>query len=142
MLIFAFYKVHSFNELLTIRRNGRQGIRLLLIATYATLFEYVTNCFNRLIMLPRGKLLDGYALTLLGPFILVWWGFWIVFSCILVLPILVALWIPVLLYTVLFELPASFLNSNKEIYKPEPADKEIEDSYIKAYEALTLKEIR
>jgi hypothetical protein len=140
-LIFAFDKTHPFNELFAIRRNGRQGIRFLLIATYATLFECITSYLHRLIMLPKGKLLDGYALTLLGPFILIWWVFWFTFGGFFVLPILIVLWIPVLLYTVLFEFPASFLNSTKEIYNSKSTDDEIEKSYMEAYATLTAKKV-
>lgn len=108
----------SVKELYDKRRDNRKGIRFLLIAGYAAFFEYIFTLLNGMISLPHGKISDGYLLTLLGPFILVWWIIWGAITCFIVTPILGSLWIPVLLYTVIFELPASYLNSTNEIYPP------------------------
>jgi uncharacterized BrkB/YihY/UPF0761 family membrane protein len=115
VLLFTFPIQKSFNEIYNIRRGGRKGIRFLLMAIYATIFECFLLLIKRMIQLPNGKLLDGYLLTLLGPFILIWWIIWALIGCMIV-SILIILWIPILTYTFLFELPASFLNAPKEIY--------------------------
>lgn len=99
-------------------RGNRKGIRFLLIASYGAIYMYAYQWLHQMFSLPHGKITDGYLLTLLGPLVFIWWAFWFIFSIFIMTPILDILWIPVLLYTVIFELPASYLNEpNEGFYK-------------------------
>jgi hypothetical protein len=102
---------HTWIGIYLIRRGGSASIWGTTLAILRATHEYILCRIGRCFLLPTGQVKNGYALTLLAPFLLAWYAFFsgvIVITAIIMTPLypIAALW------SVLFELPASVLNND------------------------------